>query len=83
MNTPMNQHQSAGLSGGSASNTVVFLFGAIFNILANTDYGSLADYALKAVIGGVIWLLFKIIGDYISARLSAKDKVKKQRKNGK
>ncbi len=74
MNTQINQHQTSG-------NTVAFLFGAIFNILANTDYASLIDYALKAVIGGVIWLLFKIIGDYISAYLQAKRKTKRPRKN--
>ncbi len=76
MNTQINQHQTSG-------NTVAFLFGAIFNILANTDYGSMVDYTLKAVIGGVIWLLFKIIGDYISSYLLARRKPKKQRKNDK
>lgn len=83
MNTPMNHQAPAGLSGGSASNTVAFLFGAIFNILANTDYASLIDYALKALIGGVIWLLFKLIGDYISSRILARRKSKRPRKNAK
>jgi hypothetical protein len=84
MNTQVHQHQPTGLPGGQVSNTVAFLFGAIFNILANTDYASLIDYALKAVIGGVIWLLFKILGDYISYYLHAKRKSKKQpRKNDK
>jgi hypothetical protein len=51
------------------SNTTVFLFGAIFSILANLDYASLTDYAVKAFIGGVIWLAFKITGDYFTAKL--------------
>ena len=54
------------------SNTVAFLFGAIFNILANTDYASLADYSIKAVLGGIIMMLFKLLGDYISKKLFAK-----------
>lgn len=84
MNAQLNHQQPTGLPGGQASNTVAFLFGAIFNILANTDYASLIDYALKAVIGGVIWLLFKILGDYISSNINAKKKNKKfQRKNDK
>jgi hypothetical protein len=80
MNTQINQHQSTGLPGGQVSNTVAFLFGAIFNILANTDYASMIDYALKALIGGVIWLLFKILGDYISSFMLTKRKAKKQQR---
>lgn len=76
MNTTIHQPQTSG-------NTVAFLFGAIFNILANTDYGSLVDYGLKAVIGGVIWLLFKIIGDYITSRFITNGKTRKPRKNAK
>lgn len=63
----------------SNSNLSVFLLGAILNILAAVDFSSLFDYSLKAVLGGVIWLLFKIIGEYITLRLknsSTKDSEK-------
>lgn len=56
------------------SNGVVFLLGAIFNILANTDFSNLLDYTLKALIGGFIWLLYKLIADHISARSKSKTK---------
>lgn len=63
-----------------SGNVIAFLFGAIFNILANTDYASLTDYAMKAVIGGFIWLLFKILGDAINKHFFSerKDKAKKK-----
>lgn len=42
----------------------MFLTGAI--LLANLDFSGLLDYALKAVIGGVIWMGFKLGADYIT-----------------
>lgn len=59
---------------GQSSRTVVFLLGAIFNILANTEFSNLLDYALKALIGGFIWLLFKLVSDYISGRIKGKSR---------
>ncbi len=47
----------------------LFLTGTIF--LANLDFAGLADYAIKAAVGGAIWLGYKLVGDYI-------DKKKKQ-----
>ncbi len=44
-----------------------FLTGAI--LFANLDYSGLADYALKAVVGGAIWMTFKLAGDYFSNRI--------------
>jgi heme/copper-type cytochrome/quinol oxidase subunit 3 len=58
----------------SESNMTVFLLGAIFNIMASTEWSSLADYALKAFVGGIIWLLFKLVGDYISHKFIGKRK---------
>lgn len=49
----------------SASHT--FLTGAI--LFANLDYSGLADYAIKAAIGGAIWMAFKLAGDYFSNRM--------------
>lgn len=51
-----------------------FLTGAI--LFANLDYSGLADYAVKAAIGGAIWMAFKLTGDYLSNRM--KNKSKKQ-----
>jgi hypothetical protein len=48
------------------SNLYVFFFGAIFNLFANTHATELTDYALKATIGGIIWLLFKLLSDFLS-----------------
>lgn len=42
----------------------LFLTGAI--LCANLDYSGLMDYALKAIIGGAIWMTFKLVGDYIT-----------------
>ena len=61
----MKENQS---STDSSSN--MFLTGTI--LLANLDYSGLADYALKALVGGVIWMAFKVAGDYISERLKNK-----------
>lgn len=61
----MKENQS---STDSSSN--MFLTGTI--LLANLDYSGLADYAVKALVGGVIWMTFRIAGDYISERLKRK-----------
>ncbi|MBL7910072.1 MAG: hypothetical protein JNJ41_03310 [Bacteroidia bacterium] len=61
----MKENQS---STDSSSN--MFLTGTI--LLANLDYSGLADYAVKALVGGVIWMAFKVAGDYISERLKKK-----------
>ncbi len=37
--------------------------------LANFDYSGFADYAIKAAIGGVVWMGFKLSTDYISFRM--------------
>jgi hypothetical protein len=60
------------------SNFSVFLLGAILNILAAVDYVSMIDYSLKAIIGGVIWLGFKIIGDKISERMKKNEAERKK-----
>ena len=59
------QHTSA-----SDSSTSIFLTGAI--LFANLDYSSLAEYALKAAIGGLIWMTFKIASDYISEKIKSR-----------
>ncbi len=44
----------------------VFLTGTI--LLANLDFAGLADYALKALIGGAIWLGYKMTSDYMERK---------------
>lgn len=41
-------------------------------LFANIDYSSLIDYAIKALVGGAIWMAFKVGGEYFS------DKIKKK-----
>jgi hypothetical protein len=50
---------------GTGSN--VLLTGVI--LLANVDFAGLTDYALKAVIGGGIWLAFKLASDYLETKI--------------
>lgn len=44
----------------------VLLTGCIF--LANLDVTGMADYALKALVGGGIWLGYKLTADYIERK---------------
>ncbi len=52
------------------SSSNVFLTGSI--LLANLDFTGLMDYAFKALIGGGIWLGYKITADYIDRKKKAK-----------
>jgi hypothetical protein len=52
------------------SSSHLFLTGAI--LFANLDYSGLLDYALKAVIGGVIWMGFKIGADLLTNKMKKK-----------
>lgn len=46
----------------------IFLTGTI--LFANLDYAGLSEYALKALIGGGIWLMYKMIADRIARNKS-------------
>jgi hypothetical protein len=62
----------------TASST--FLTGAI--LFANLDYSGLGGYAIKAAIGGAIWMIFKLAGDYLSQKLlTQKGKMKEEEDN--
>lgn len=41
-------------------------------LMASNTSGDLSDYVLKTLIGGGIWLLYKLAADYIS-RINRKD----------
>jgi hypothetical protein len=59
------------------SSSHAFLTGAI--LFANLDYSGLTAYAIKAAIGGAIWMAFKLTGDYLSHRMSKKKNKKTER----
>lgn len=40
---------------------------------ANADLSGLTDYALKAMIGGVVWFGFKLATEYFSQRIKNKN----------
>ncbi len=44
----------------------MLLTGCIF--LANIDFTGVLDYAVKALVGGGIWLGFKMTADYIERK---------------
>jgi hypothetical protein len=46
----------------------ILLTGCIF--LANLDFAGLLDYAVKAIIGGGIWLGYKVTADYLDRKRS-------------
>lgn len=52
-----------------SSGTNTLLTGCI--LLANLDFNGLLDYAVKALIGGAIWLGYKVTADYIERKRSA------------
>jgi len=62
-------NSKAGIEAGKSSN--LFLTGAI--LLANLDFTSIEEYAIKAAIGGVIWMGFKLVGDYVGSKIKSKE----------
>lgn len=48
----------------------MLLTGCIF--LANLDFTGLLDYAVKATIGGAVWLGYKITADYIERKRASR-----------
>lgn len=44
----------------------VLLTGCI--LLANLDFAGLFDYAVKALIGGGIWLAYKVTADWLDRK---------------
>lgn len=54
------------------SSTNIFLTGAI--LLANMDYSGLGDYAIKAAIGGAVWMAFKLTADFIGEKIKGRNK---------
>ncbi len=55
-------------SNGSG-NWIVFLFGAMFTTVANSVESNAINYAGHAIVGGVIFLAFKMLGDFLTPLL--------------
>ncbi len=51
----------------------VFLLGAILSILAAVDFPSLINYSVKAIAGGLIWLIFSQIHEALKIRMKKKN----------
>ena len=52
---------------GADSTSNMLLYGAI--MFANIDYVSVADYVIKALLGGAVWFGFKLLQDYYSVKV--------------
>ncbi|MBT1704070.1 hypothetical protein [Chryseosolibacter indicus] len=59
METQINHSNGAG-------NWIAFLFGVMFNFLVKFDLHHAIDYAAQAITGGLVCLVFKILGDFIT-----------------
>jgi len=57
---------------GTDGSGSLFLTGAV--LFANLDFGSLGEYALKAIIGGAIWMSFKLASDFIAEKIKNRKK---------
>jgi hypothetical protein len=64
------------------SNNSVFILGAIINTLAVVDMNGLIDYSVKAIVGGCIWLAFKILADFVSTKMNRKNLPMKREEEG-
>lgn len=62
METQINHSNGSG-------NWIAFLFGVMFNFLAKFDLHHAIDYAAQAIIGGLVCLVFKILGDFLTPYL--------------
>ena len=52
------------------SNSNLLLTGVL--LLANMDYSNFLDYGIKAMIGGFIWMAFKLTADYFGEKIKGK-----------
>lgn len=52
----------------------LFLYGAI--MFANIDYVGVADYLIKAILGGAVWFIFKLLQDHYSEKIRGINRMK-------
>jgi hypothetical protein len=62
-----------------AGNWLAFFFGAIFNLFADIEPRFLLDYTLQAIVGGIVCLGFKLLGDYISSQKALRHKNRRRK----
>ena len=63
--------------GEGKGNGIVFLFGALFSVLSNF-MSAIIEHAIEAVIGGLVLILFRAIGDGLEVWIRGKlQKLKK------
>lgn len=48
----------------------VFLYFIV--MFANIDYTGIIDYGIKALVGSVIWFVFKLLGEYLLLKFREK-----------
>ncbi len=58
----------ANIHSESTSNVLLY----IVIMLANIDYISVLDYAIKAAVGAIVWFGVRILADYYSRRIFGK-----------
>ncbi len=61
-----------GTNQDTGNHSSVLLYGAL--MFANIDAASVMEYTVKALVGGVVWLGFKIAADYLSHKIKNKNK---------
>jgi hypothetical protein len=59
MNTDINHN------GGSGTNWLVFLFGAMYNLLLSMNATDRTDFVINSLIGATIVFLYKLLSDWI------------------
>lgn len=55
----------------SAGNWIAFLFGATFNVVTHAIDSGPLSYVVHAIAGGIICLMFKMIGDLFTPLVRA------------
>lgn len=53
--------------------SVILYFIVLF---ANIDYTGIIDYGIKALVGSLIWFVFKLLGEYLLVKMKARQRSK-------
>jgi hypothetical protein len=61
------------------SNFSAFLLGAVLNLLVVVNMEGIVDYSLKAIAGGLIWVIFKVTGEYLTAKVVQRKKEREEK----
>ena len=55
----------------SQGNWITFLSGALFNVMANMALNNTIHYSLHALVGGIVFLFFKILSDTLVPHITS------------